>query len=112
MLVGPIYMIQVYDRVLSSGSIPTLVYLTLVAAALLLCSALLEGARSRVLVRLGARFDELLSGELFARVVSHASSGGSARAGSLRDLDTLRNFLTGQGLFFFFDLARQHVIYW
>lgn len=102
MLVGPIYMMQVYDRVLSSGSIPTLVFLTLAAGGLLLCSALLEGARSRVLVRLGAEFDELLSAELFARVVSQATRGG-LRSSSLRDLDTLRNFLTGQGLFFFFD---------
>jgi PrtD family type I secretion system ABC transporter len=96
-------MMQVYDRVLTSGSVPTLIYLALLAAALLICSALLEGTRARVLVRLGGRLDELLSAQLFARLVSSDPFPGSAKARSLRDLDTLRNFLTGAGLFFFFD---------
>jgi PrtD family type I secretion system ABC transporter len=103
MLVGPIYMMQVYDRVLTSGSVPTLVYLALLAAALLVCSALLEGSRARVLVRLGGRLDELLSARLFARLALPDPSPGNAKARFLRDLETLRNFLTGAGLFFFFD---------
>jgi PrtD family type I secretion system ABC transporter len=103
MLVGPIYMMQVYDRVLTSGSIPTLIYLAIVAGLLLVCSALLEGTRSRVLVRVGGRIDELLSAELFARLVSEGPSAGSPKSSSLRDLETLRTFLTGQGLFFFLD---------
>jgi PrtD family type I secretion system ABC transporter len=103
MLVGPVYMMQVYDRVLTSGSVSTLVYLALLAAGLLICSALLEGTRARVLVRLGGRLDELLSAQLFARLASPDPSLGYAKARSLRDLDVLRNFLTGAGLFFFFD---------
>ena len=103
MLVGPIYMMQVYDRVLSSGSAATLLFLTLAAGALILVSALLEGTRSRVLVRLGGRFDELLSGQLFSRFVTRNTTGGNDNEASLRDLDTVRGFLTGSGLFFFFD---------
>ncbi|MEM9633004.1 MAG: type I secretion system permease/ATPase [Pseudomonadota bacterium] len=101
MLVGPIYMMQVYDRVLSSGSLSTLIYLTFAAIALLLVSAVLEGVRSRILVRLGGRLDELISGKLFARLIEKAPLG--EKSGCLRDLDTVRGFLTGSGLFFFFD---------
>jgi PrtD family type I secretion system ABC transporter len=103
MLVGPLYMMQVYDRVLTSGSIPTLLYLAVVASVLLLCGALLEGTRTRILIRLGGRFDECLSSQLFARIVSQRGPRGSSGAASLRDLDMLRQFLTGAGLFFFFD---------
>jgi len=103
MLVGPIYMMQVYDRVLTSGSIPTLIYLTLAAGALIFVSALLEGARSRILVRLGGRFDELLSGQLFTSLFERDTNKNEGQESNLRDLDQLRGFLTGSGLFFFFD---------
>ena len=103
MLVGPIYMMQVYDRVLTSGSMPTLIYLTLAAGGLILIGALLEGTRSRVLVRLGGRIDEMFSAQLFARLAERGASPRNVNNASLRDLDTLRGFLTGAGLFFFFD---------
>lgn len=103
MLIGPIYMLQVYDRVLSSGSLPTLAFLTLAAVGLTLASALLEGTRSRVLVRLGGRFDEMLSESVFSRILENGLSGKAMQERPLRDLDTVRNFLTGAGLFFFFD---------
>ena len=100
-LVSPIYMMQVYDRVLSSGSVPTLFYLTVAAVALMLISALLIGARSRILARLSGRFHDRLSGLLFTRVIEQNLQG--KKGCSLGDLDTLRSFLTGSGLFFFFD---------
>jgi PrtD family type I secretion system ABC transporter len=103
MLVGPIYMLQVYDRVLASGSVPTLVYLTVAAGGLILAGALLEGARSRVLVRLAGRADGLFSEALFARLHETALAGGGDRAQPLRDVETVRGFVTGSGLFFFFD---------
>lgn len=103
MLVGPIYMLQIYDRVLASGSIPTLVFLTVAALGLTLVSSFLEGVRSRVLVRLGGRFDELLSDGLFRRMHETSLAGGIARAQPIRDLETVRSFATGPGLFFFFD---------
>ncbi len=103
MLVGPMYMMQVYDRVLTSGSLPTLLFLTLAAAGLIFVGSLLEGARSRILVRLGGRFDELLSTRMFSRTVVGNVSADTKGKGTLRDLDTFRTFLTGAGPFFFFD---------
>ncbi|HFC04424.1 MAG TPA: type I secretion system permease/ATPase, partial [Rhizobiales bacterium] len=104
MLVGPIYMLQIYDRVLSSGSIPTLVFLTVAALGLTLTGAFLEAVRSRVLVRIGGRFDELLSEGLFRRMHEASLAGSTTRAQPIRDLETVRSFVTGAGLFFFFDV--------
>lgn len=90
MLTSSVYMLQVYDRVLSSRSGSTLLYLTLFAAACLATLAALEVVRSRMLVRLGARFDAQLSGQVFDRTLSAGRNGQA-----LRDLDALRGFLTG-----------------
>lgn len=90
MLTSSVYMLQVYDRVLSSRSGSTLLYLTLFAAACLATLAALEVVRSRMLVRLGARFDAQLSGQVFDRTLSSGRNGQA-----LRDLDALRGFLTG-----------------
>ena len=104
MLVGPLYMLQIYDRVLSSGSIPTLIFLTVAAAGLILTSALLEHVRARVLVRLGGRLDHELNADVFACLVKRSvGDAGSGQAQPLRDLDSLRSFLTGQGLLSLFD---------
>ncbi len=89
-LTSSIYMMQVYDRVLASRSGPTLLYLTLFAGACLATLAALEVVRSRLLVRLGARFDGQLSGLVFMRTLTGGRSGQG-----LRDLDQLRSFLTG-----------------
>lgn len=98
MLVSPLYMLQIYDRVLASRSTNTLVYLTLVAAGALLCLGLLELARSRLLVREGARFDSLLSGSVFSGVLV-----GNRSAQPLRDLENLRGFLTGPSFLHLLD---------
>lgn len=90
MLTSSVYMLQVYDRVLSSRSGSTLLYLTMFAAACLATLAALEVVRSRMLVRLGARFDAQLSGQVFDRTLSSGRNGQA-----LRDLDALRGFLTG-----------------
>lgn len=63
MLTSSIYMLQIYDRVLAARSVPTLVYLTLFAGACLATLAALEVVRTRMLVRMGARFDAQLSGQ-------------------------------------------------
>ncbi|MBX3680387.1 type I secretion system permease/ATPase [Cognatazoarcus halotolerans] len=89
MLTSSIYMLQVYDRVLASRSEYTLLYLTLFAAACLATLAALEVVRSRMLVRMGVRFDAQLSGLVFTRTLSKGRNGEA-----LRDLDTLRTFLT------------------
>src|SRR5690606_27075686 len=97
--VAPIYMMQVYDRVITSRNMTTLLLLTLVAVALLVSYALLEMARSRTLVRSGILFDKTASDTVFDTVqrTSVVSPGGGANQG-LRDLDQVREFLTGNGL--------------
>lgn len=89
-LTSSLYMLQVYDRVLASRSLPTLLYLTLFAAGCLATLALLEVVRSRLLVRMGVRFDAQLSGLVFRRTLQ-----GGRTSQPLRDLDQLRNFFAG-----------------
>ncbi|MFP3943462.1 MAG: type I secretion system permease/ATPase, partial [Alphaproteobacteria bacterium] len=104
MLVPALYMLQIYDRVLSSGSRETLIYLTVAAAGLLLTSALLELFRSRILVRYSGHLDRELRGPMFSGLLNFGlQHKGSGLSQPLRDLDTVRTFLSGNGLIFFFD---------
>ena len=104
MFVGPLYMLQIYDRVLASRSEYTLIMITGVAIGLLVTYGLLEFIRSRMLVRAGLEFDEVLSGPMFSRVVrlQLANPNGGART-ALGDADRVRDFITGQGILAFFD---------
>lgn len=104
MFIAPLYMLNVYDRVLTSRSVPTLISLTLVAGGMLVVMGVLETVRSRVLVRTGAWLDNRIGERLFSAVFrrSVVAPGGS-QAQSLRDLDQVREFLTGQGLLAFID---------
>ena len=104
LLTVPLYMLQIYDRVLTSRSFDTLILLTVLAVGLLLVVGLLEFTRLRVLTRVGTRIDARLNRTLFAALVN-ARVGGQAGSNSqsLRDLDTLRGFLSGHGLLAFFD---------
>jgi ATP-binding cassette subfamily C protein len=97
--VAPVYMMQIYDRVIMSRNMTTLLLLTVVATALLISYALLEMARSRTLVRSGILFDNTASDEVFDTVqrTSVTTPGGAAAQG-LRDLDQVREFMTGNGL--------------
>jgi len=105
MLVPSFYMLQVYGRVVTSGSIPTLVMLTLIMTILLGTMGSLEWVRSRIMVRLSTRLDVLLSRDLYRASFRKAldSGGMDASAQPLNDLTGLRQFLTGNGLFAFFD---------
>ncbi len=105
MLVPSIYMLQVYDRVVTTGSHITLLMLTLVTAFLFLVMGGLDWVRSQILVRTGARFDVLLNERLFDAVFKQTLLSGnkSGSAQALSDLLNLRQFLTGAGLFAFFD---------
>jgi PrtD family type I secretion system ABC transporter len=99
MFISPIYMLQVYDRVLHSRSETTLVMITLIALAGLAIYALLEWVRSRVLVRAGLRFDEMIAKALFNRVVTTTIRQPNGKSEFvLGDVDRLREFLTGSGL--------------
>ncbi|MGQ4272541.1 type I secretion system permease/ATPase [Terrihabitans sp. B22-R8] len=96
LFVGPLYMLQVYDRVLTSRSEMTLLMITLIAVMMLLVYAALEAVRSRVLVRTGARFDQLLARQLFHIAFrSHINRSTDNPGQLLKDLDSLREFLSG-----------------
>ncbi len=104
MLVAPLYMLQIYDRVLTSRSESTLIVLTVLAGGMLLVMGLLDLIRSRVLVRIGARLDLLLNPRVFSAVFMQSLRGyRGERSKPLRDLDGLRQFVTGPGPFAFFD---------
>jgi PrtD family type I secretion system ABC transporter len=97
---SPIYMLQIYDRVLPSRSETTLVMLSLLVAGLLLTIGLLEWVRTQILVRAGARIDQMLNRRILTAVF-HINSGGSANA--VRDFDAIREFFTGSGFLAFLD---------
>jgi len=104
MFVGPLYMLQVYDRVLASRNELTLVMISAIAVALLVAYGLLEFIRSKLLVRAGLQFDDMLANPAFNRVIRHqlASPHSGAHA-TLQDVDKVREFMTGQGILSFFD---------
>ncbi|MFG1417058.1 type I secretion system permease/ATPase [Xanthobacter sp. V0B-10] len=96
---GPLYMMQVYDRVLASRNLETLAVLTLIAAFLYAVWAALEGLRARLLARAGVAFDEVVNGPVFDTVLRVASrQPGSGHPQPLRDLDTVRDFFAGTGV--------------
>ena len=105
LLMPVIYMLQVYDRVLTSGSESTLLMLTLITLFLFMVMGGLEWVRSQILIVAGARLDRLLGTRVFDSVFMQtlASGGRIASAQPLGDLLQLRQFLTGPGLFAFFD---------
>jgi len=104
MLVAPLYMLQVYDRVLMSKSYVTLIALTVIALGCLVVYGILEFVRSRILIRTGLKLDEYLNERVF-RVIFKASIGSSAdtSAQALRDTDTIREFLSGGAVIAFCD---------
>lgn len=104
MIVPAIYMLQVYDRVITSGSYNTLLVLTLIMVFLLVSMGGLEWVRSRVLIHLGERMDGLLASRLFnAGFVNKLRGAPNSGAQGLQDLFGLKNFVTGNGLFAFLD---------
>ncbi|WP_320195412.1 type I secretion system permease/ATPase [Agrobacterium rosae] len=105
-LTSPLFMLQIYDRVLPSGSVPTLVGLAVLASAMFSVQAALEIIRARVLLRIGEQFDNELSVSIHSAVVRLPLVTRMAGDGlqPLRDLDNVRGFLSGQGPNAFFDL--------
>jgi PrtD family type I secretion system ABC transporter len=104
MLIVPVYMMQVYDRVMNSGSQDTLLMLTLLAAILLISSAVVELARSRLFVRIGGGLNAKMASPLFREALSlRLNDAFSSSSQPLRDLDAVRTFLTGPGIIALFD---------
>lgn len=105
MFVGPLYMLQIYDRVLSSRNEFTLIVITAISIALLVTYGLLEFVRSRMLVRAGLQFDNVISRPLFDRVARmQLQNPNSGARSALGDADKVRSFITGQGVLAFFDV--------
>jgi ATP-binding cassette subfamily C protein len=105
-LTGSIFMLEVYDRVLPSRSVPTLVGLVILAAGLYIAQGVLDLIRGRVLIRIGTSLDEALNARVLDTVVRLPLTAGSRNEGlqPLRDLDNVRAFLSGMGPGAFFDL--------
>lgn len=104
-LSSPLYLMQVYNRVLVSENVTTLAMLTLILTIALATMGLLDAARSQLLIRSGVRLDALISGRVFEALVIRSSRQGYSRgAQTLRDLDQFRSFVTGPGVYFAFDL--------
>ncbi|MBQ4839000.1 type I secretion system permease/ATPase [Pseudoalteromonas luteoviolacea] len=104
MLIPAIYMLQVYDRVLSSANLDTLLMISMMVAGFFLLMGALEWVRSRVLIGVSESFDNDLHGKVFEAVYQHQLKLGNANPGQLiNDLNQVRQFMTGTGIFAFFD---------
>ena len=104
MLTPTIYMLQVYDRVMVSQNTGTLVVMSLITLFLFGVLTFSEWSRSKLLVRSGVRLDEVLSKRLFhASYEAHLNPHVTNPSGAFNDLTQLRQFLTGNGIFAFFD---------
>jgi PrtD family type I secretion system ABC transporter len=104
MLTGSLFMLEVYDRVLPSRSVPTLVALSVLAAMLFAFQGLLDITRGRLLVRIGNQLHARVGARAFDAVVRARSKPGGDGQQPVRDLDTVRSFLSGPGLTALFDL--------
>jgi PrtD family type I secretion system ABC transporter len=103
LLVSSIYMLQVFDRVLSSGSVDTLVWLTVAAVFAIAVYGVLELARRRLLSRTAAWLDTELAGLVIRRGVEARLAGVQSEAG-LPDLQEMRSFLAGDAILAFLDV--------
>lgn len=106
MLSSSFFMLEVYDRVLLSRSVPTLIALTALAVILFAGRGIFELIRSRLLIRIGAALDETLSGRVYDAMVRLPLRLGARRASvqPIRDLDSLRAFLSSNAPSALFEL--------
>ncbi|WP_108662373.1 type I secretion system permease/ATPase [Acuticoccus kandeliae] len=106
MLTGPLFMLQIYDRVLTSRSIPTLIALVILVIGLYGFMGIIDLVRYRVLTRIGHRFDEDIGREAFLAQVSAPVRLGplAAKSEPTRDVDQLRQFFSSPGITALFDM--------
>jgi PrtD family type I secretion system ABC transporter len=107
MLTGPIFMLEIYDRILPSRSIPTLVVIAALTLVLFSAQGLLDYIRGRLLTRIGLYLDDRLSRDVFKLIVDLPLKAGpkAEEMQPQRDLDAVRSFLSGAGPAAFFDLV-------
>lgn len=103
MLTLPLYMLQVFDRVLTSQSIDTLIYLTLIAVVGLAVMSILDFSRSRMLVRIGHWLDKKLGSEAVLRSFKNQVYEGHYARQCLVDVNTIRQFFSSASIVAFFD---------
>jgi ATP-binding cassette subfamily C protein PrsD len=105
-LTGSFFMLEIYDRVVPSRSVPTLVGLLILALGLYTALGILDMIRGRILVRIGASLDESLGARVFNIVARLPLKIGQRNDGMqpIRDLDSMRSFLSGLGPVAMFDL--------
>jgi ATP-binding cassette subfamily C protein len=106
MLTGALFMLEIYDRVLPSRSIPTLVALLILVAGLYAAQGIIDMIRARILVRIGNSLDEAMSLRVYDAIVRLPLKAGAKGDGAqpIRDLDAVRGFLSGIGPVALFDL--------
>ncbi len=99
MLAGPLYMLQIYDRVLSSGSVPTLIALSMFVLGAYMFQGILDVLRQRITVRIASVFDEKLQNIVHKAVVTLGiiSRQPGEAMGPIRNVDTIRAFATSTG---------------
>jgi ATP-binding cassette subfamily C protein/ATP-binding cassette subfamily C exporter for protease/lipase/ATP-binding cassette subfamily C protein EexD len=103
MLVSPIYMLQVYDRVLTTGRVETLLMLTLIATIALVVMCALDALRTSITIRVGCWLNEQLGPAYLACAVRGRLQGDLSGAEPLRDISQIQTFIATQGLTAFFD---------
>ena len=106
MLTGSLYMLQVYDRVLGSGSVPTLVGLFIIVVVLFAFLGVYDFLRSRLLSRAAVRLDAVVSGDVCQAYLRAGVPGGTRQGGTqpMRDLDAVRGFIASPGMQGLFDI--------
>ncbi len=106
MLTGPLYMLQVYDRVLGSRSEETLIALSVLVTFLFLMMGVLDHARGRVMARVGARFQSALDGRVFSAHLRRAAAtpGGAGGRNPLRDVEAVQRLLSSPVFLALFDV--------
>lgn len=105
MLTGPMYMLQVYDRVLGSGSEETLIALSILVLFLYGVMGVLDHTRGRIMARVGARFQDALDRRVFDAVVRKSAIAPDTRTNAnLADLEAVQRLLTSPVLMAFFDM--------
>lgn len=99
-----LYLRLLFDKVMTSRSGETLFYLTAAVIGAYLVMGVLEVFRSKLLVRVGVKFDQVVAGRVFGRMLDNSVQAGSAKhTQGLKDLNSIRNFFGGTGIFAFFD---------
>ncbi|WP_299672077.1 type I secretion system permease/ATPase [uncultured Roseobacter sp.] len=103
MLAGPLYMLQVYDRVLTSQNMDTLIALSLLLGGVFLVTGLLDLVRMRILSRLGASFELKIGAPILASAIRRRVQGKATGDSPAADVSGLRDFISGPTLIAFFD---------